>query len=199
MKVLALSRKPRPYILKDHRKESNPPIFTIISMTQTEKYELQVEQLSATQDLDVQKLFDVKKKFDARIEAEKAKAEDGKTAQANGEDIMDEFGDEMIEASRFIVKSKLANRRTWLTILRDKKKLVDWRSVPVEGENGIEMLPFDPENIDCLPDEILNELCDEILGIIGEPEAKNSEGLLSAESGQEARQITEQDGTAKTA
>jgi hypothetical protein len=74
-----------------------------------------------------------------------------------------------------------------------KKCCSGWTGVPdADGE----MLPYSEENVELLNDELLMELGNEIMGIIGGPDQKNLETPTGESSGTEQSQTKAEDGTA---
>jgi len=188
-RVLALSRKPRIYIPNDFEGVESPPKFTVRSMTRTEYLEFQMEQADLFTEDDRVHLLELQKSMEARQKDHEAQPNDDGTIDALKE---------LWDAQRLLTKRRLSNRRTCLKILRDKKYLTGWDNITVEEENEITILPFDPDNIDCLTDDIITELCNNILGAVAGDDLGNSGNPSSVENGTENKQMTEKNGTAET-
>lgn len=175
-KVLAISKKPRSYILKDYLKEENPPTFIIRSLTEFEKTSLANETA-----IDADMLRDYEESLGLVKELEKKiKVDDGQDRQLTE--------DEKKELTALTAKvSNLSNKIHFFSMAQQiktlKKAVSGWDNLPVEGG----MLEYSPDNIECLSSGILNELYMEAMGIVTNEEAENLEGPSLPLSGQEVK------------
>jgi hypothetical protein len=196
-RVLALSRKQRIYIPEDFKGEPNPPKFTIRSMTRTEYLEFQMEQADFFTEDDRIHMIELQDRIQARQKAEDAKEEETVETPKEEENSVDAFKD-LWGAGRLLTKRHLSNRKTCLDILRDKEYLTGWENITVEEDEGTVALPFNFDNIDCLTDDIMTEICNDILGAVSGEDLGNSGNPSSVESGIETNQTTEKNGTAES-
>jgi len=190
MKVLALSKKHRSYIPKDFREEENPPRFTLRSMTRLEFYEFQ----NANKDPNMTKNVTRARELTTRLQ-ERMKTL--KTTTDNSQEISQdavEIGYDVIETAALTGEIRASNLKRNVKLLRDKDYLTGWENVPVDVDG--EFLEFSKENIECLDEDLIEELAMEISGAIGEPNSKNSMTPLSVESGTENNRAVEKDGIA---
>ncbi len=148
MKVLAISKKPRPYVLKDYRGEQDPPTFTIRSATKSEYHAVCIKHPI---DLAV-KSASLDEKGKPKLDFERGNAADlsqqiyarnlafVKLGCSGWENVPDELGEalqfseEAIECLHDDVISELANVING-TITEEDSKNSDTQSSP---ENGSE-------------------------------------------------------------
>lgn len=192
MKVIALSRKARPYIPKDFREETSPPKFFLRSMTRLEYLEFHINNPPET---DITKAGDILRRLQGTLKGLEGDEKDKKDEKAIQELSPQDMAD-FVEASRLTTIGRRDRLRR--NIMALKTHLDGWENVPVEVDGKNELLEFSEENIECLDETLIAELAAEIMGEISGPDTGNSEEPSSALNGTENSQTAEKDGTAET-
>jgi hypothetical protein len=148
MKILAISKKPRPFTPKSCEDMKPKPVFTIRSISKREYF-----------------LIMAQNKITLPLKAAIA---------IQDKDVEGVAGDTTVDltlAIHEIHEQKIAT----LT-----KGLIGWTNViDADGEK----VPFNPENIELLDITVINELSDEICGVIRPDDLKNSDTQSSQENG----------------
>jgi len=153
MKAIALSKKPRIYIPKDFRNEENPPKFKIRSISKIEHLQIQAEEPIKAN------IFDNLSKLQEAMQRVK---DGGEIDNSNSINI----------DLNALISAQLSTMKTQLKILR--LCLLGWENVFAQIGDTVEPLEFNQDNIECLDQEIINELVNEIIGVITQEEQKNS-------------------------
>lgn len=163
MKVLGISKKPRSYIPTQFISDEFPPVFTIRSLTKREQAEVDAAHPISAELLE------------SAIQASRIAEDESITAEQRIEKLK---GYDYLSLSAISRKRQLAYLRLALS---------GWSNVPVREGAGISMLEFSPDNIDCLDDDMLAELANEVLGIVSQEDRQGLEEPSSPQSGQEAK------------
>jgi len=193
-RTIALSPKPRTYIPKDFKEEANPPKFCITSMTEFEVDEFQIANKDATMNASMEELQELQIRFQAMPKPiEPKEGEEPGEDQLPSSEIMKLLADMQWCRRKMEAKTLIFN----IKVLKSGH-LKGWENVPIETEDGEEMLEFSMDNIPYLKRDLIEELTMEIMGMIGEPDQKNLEIPSSVENGIETKQTMEKDGIVQT-
>ena len=171
MKVIALSKKPRAYILKDFRDEENPPTFTLRSITKRELLQIQTNhpgKLNIGGDI---------AKLQTALATLEKKPDDQTDPKALEQEALAVLADLDLAP---MTQAKLNILSIQIDVLR--LALSGWKNVSV---SDTETLPFSKDNIDCLDDAIITELANESMGIVTPADAENLEEASTSPSGPE--------------
>lgn len=164
MKILAISKKRRPLILDCLKDVENPPQFTGISLTRRAHLNI---------------LASNSYKPPKQILEAAMKSQNKENLQEQEKSILDVM--DTIDLSE-INKMSLNNIDIAIKIMEEGK--VEWTNL-IDDEG--EVVESAVENYELLSDEVRTEIVKQLIGVISEAEAKNSEAPLSSASGEEMK------------